>query len=121
MTLGDGGSGAIPMAATNAGASVSKRLIVNADDLGLSHGITDGILFAHRHGIVTSASFMVNQPASDYAVARLRNVPALDVGIHLNLCQRKPVFPPHALRPLVHADGTFFLPSQIPTKLTYGQ
>jgi chitin disaccharide deacetylase len=121
MTLGDGGSGAIPTAATNAAASVSKRLIVNADDLGLSHGITDGILFAHRHGIVTSASFMVNQPASDYAVARLRNVPGLDVGIHLNLCQGKPVLPPPAIHTLVDANGNFLPPPQIAKKLTYGQ
>jgi predicted glycoside hydrolase/deacetylase ChbG (UPF0249 family) len=121
MTLGDGGSGATPTAATNAAASVSKRLIVNADDLGLSHGITDGILFAHRHGIVTSASFMVNQPASDYAVARLRNVPDLDVGIHLNLCQGKPVLPPPAIHTLVDADGNFLPPPQIAKKLTYGQ
>jgi len=121
MTLGDGGSGAIPTAAANAAASVSKRLIVNADDLGLSHGITDGILFAHRHGIVTSASFMVNQPASDYAVARLRNVPGLDVGIHLNLCQGKPVLPPPAIHTLVDADGNFLSPPQIAKKLTYGQ
>lgn len=120
-TLGDDGPSANPTSATNAAAPVCKHLIVNADDLGLSHGITDGILFAHRHGIVTSASFMVNQPASDYAVARLRNVPALDVGIHLNLCQGKPVLPPHAVRTLVDADGNFLPPSQIAKKLTYGQ
>jgi len=35
--------------------------------LGLSRGITDGIGFAHQQGIVTSTSYMVNQPASDYA------------------------------------------------------
>jgi predicted glycoside hydrolase/deacetylase ChbG (UPF0249 family) len=57
-----------------------KRLIVNADDLGLSRGITDGILLAHLQGIVTSTSFMVNQPASEYAVSQLHSVPTLDVG-----------------------------------------
>ena len=34
------------------------RLIVNADDLGMSRGITDGILMAHKHGFLTSASLM---------------------------------------------------------------
>jgi len=64
---------------------------------------------------------MVNQPASDYAVARLRNVPGLDVGIHLNLCQGKPVLPPPAVHTLVDADGNFLTPPQIAKKLTYGQ
>ena len=99
----------------------SKRLIVNADDLGLSRGITDGILLSHRKGIVTSASLMVNQPATDYAVGKLRGVPSLDVGIHLNLCQGRPVLPPRSVPSLVGSDGSFLPPAQMAKKLLLWQ
>jgi predicted glycoside hydrolase/deacetylase ChbG (UPF0249 family) len=96
-----------------------KRLIVNADDLGLSRGITDGILVAHAEGIVTSGSLMVNQPATDYAIDRLPEVPKLDVGVHLNLCQGKPVLPPSALPTLVDSDGYFLRPAEMARRLTF--
>jgi chitin disaccharide deacetylase len=99
------------------GSALRKRLIVNADDLGLSFGITDGILESHRKGIVTSASLMVNQPATEYAVACLRDTPSLDVGIHLNLCQGKPVLPPDQIPSLVGNDGNFLPPREISRKL----
>ena len=97
--------------------SARKRLIVNADDLGLSHGITDGIFLSHKKGIVTSASLMVNQPATEYAIAGLREVPRLDVGIHLNLCQGKPALPPRSIPSLVGKDGNFLPPREISRKL----
>src|SRR5215469_17901352 len=79
----------------------AKRLIVNADDLGLSHGITEAILHCHLNGIVTSASLMVNQPGTEYAVEWIKKTPNLDVGIHLNLCQGRPVLPPRMVGSLV--------------------
>jgi len=85
-----------------------KRLIVNADDFGWTQGISDGILLAHREGIVTSASLMVNQPASEYALRQARKYPELGVGIHLNLCEGMPVLPRHEVPTLVRTDGTFY-------------
>jgi chitin disaccharide deacetylase len=100
---------------------MEKRLIVNADDLGLSRGITDGIMLAHRDGILTSASLMVNQPATEYALDQLANVPRLDVGIHLNLCQGRPVLPPRFVPSLVGSDGAFLPPSVIGRRLVCWQ
>jgi chitin disaccharide deacetylase len=51
------------------------RLIVNADDCGMSRGITDAILLAHRYGILTSTSLMANMPAAEYAIARVAKMP----------------------------------------------
>jgi predicted glycoside hydrolase/deacetylase ChbG (UPF0249 family) len=118
-TEGTGARNLREAAATRRGAesSHSKRLIVNADDLGLSRGITDGILKAHLEGIVTSASLMVNQPATEYAVGKLQGVPSLDVGIHLNLCQGKPVLLPRAIPSLVGSDGNFLSPAQMAKRL----
>jgi len=94
--------------------SRSKRLIVNADDFGMSRGITDGILRAHQDGIVTSASMMVNMPGSEYAIQRMPEFPSLGVGVHLNLCEGRPLLPPHKVSTLITKDGVFHpLPEMI--------
>lgn len=60
-----------------------RYLIVNGDDLGMSPGVTRGILEAHRRGILTSASLMVDRPAAAAAAALAREAPELSVGLHL--------------------------------------
>ena len=62
-----------------------RYLIVNADDLGASPGITRGILEAHTRGIVTSASLMVDTLWSAEAAALARHAPELSVGLHVDL------------------------------------
>jgi predicted glycoside hydrolase/deacetylase ChbG (UPF0249 family) len=62
-----------------------RRLIVNADDFGLSDGVNDGILRAHREGIVTSTSLMVRQPTARAAATAARDYPALSIGLHIDL------------------------------------
>jgi predicted glycoside hydrolase/deacetylase ChbG (UPF0249 family) len=59
-----------------------RRLIVNADDFGLSDGVNEGILEAHVDGIVTSASLMVDAEAASRAAALARDRSALSVGLH---------------------------------------
>lgn len=61
---------------------VLRRLIVNADDFGLSEGVNRGIIEAHAHGIVTSTSLMVHRPAARQAAELARAHPALSVGLH---------------------------------------
>lgn len=58
------------------------RLIVNADDFGLTAGVTEGIVEAHVRGILTSTSLMVERPAAEQAVAFAREHPGLSVGLH---------------------------------------
>ncbi|HEV3127443.1 MAG TPA: ChbG/HpnK family deacetylase [Solirubrobacteraceae bacterium] len=59
-----------------------RYLIVNADDFGLSPGVTEGILAAHTRGIVTSTSLMVFEPAAEQAGRAAREHPSLSVGLH---------------------------------------
>jgi chitin disaccharide deacetylase len=94
-----------------------KRLIVNADDFGMSRGISEGILLAHRLGFLTSASLMVNMPGTDYAVERLAAAPALSIGIHLNICRGKPISPARDVPSLVDASGDFHPPPVMIRKL----
>jgi chitin disaccharide deacetylase len=61
---------------------MTKRLIVNADDFGAGRGINRGIVEAHREGIVTSASLMVEMPGSEEAARLAATLPRLSVGLH---------------------------------------
>lgn len=62
-----------------------KRLIVNADDFGLSIGVNRGIIRAHEKGIVTSTSLMVRYPASTEAAEYAMGRHQLGVGLHVDL------------------------------------
>jgi len=87
------------------------QLIVNADDLGYSRGITDGILHAHRHGILTSATLMTTMPDCDRAITLSQQTPTLGVGIHL--CLTEGISRAGLRRGgLLNADGTF--PRKLP-------
>jgi predicted glycoside hydrolase/deacetylase ChbG (UPF0249 family) len=67
------------------------RLIINADDFGYSAGVTRGIIEAHAAGSVTSTSMMANGVDWENAVRLARANRKLDVGIHLNLVQGRPL------------------------------
>jgi hopanoid biosynthesis associated protein HpnK len=84
-----------------------RRLIVNADDFGRSHSVNEAVVRAHREGILTTASLMVNEPASDEAIARARENPKLGIGLHLTLLCGKSTLPPEKIPGLVNARGEF--------------
>ena len=88
-----------------AGHRPTIRLVVNADDLGISARVNDGIVLAHRSGIVTAASLMAVGRAFDHAVGCCRRVPSLDVGVHLTLVAETPLLPKASS--LKGADGRF--------------
>ena len=69
---------------------MTRRLIVNADDFGLTPGVSEGILAAHRHGIVTSTTVLVNSRIESDHVARARDA-ALGTGLHVNLTLGRPL------------------------------
>jgi hypothetical protein len=69
---------------------VSRRLIVNADDFGLTRGVSGGILAAHRHGIVSSTTVLVTGDPHREDVAAARDA-ALGIGLHVNLTLGAPL------------------------------
>src|SRR5213594_3271209 len=75
-----------------------KYLIVNGDDFGASHGINRGIMEAHERGILTSASLLVNAPASEEAAALSHAAATLSVGLHAHL-------PDHGGQPAADSPG----------------
>jgi len=85
----------------------SKRLIVNADDLGRTPGINAGIFEAHSRGLVTSATLMVGFAAAVDAAAQLPRYPDLGVGLHVTLTGAEPLLPADQLPSLVDEAGRF--------------
>jgi chitin disaccharide deacetylase len=67
------------------GGTSVRYVIFNGDDLGASPGINHGIVEAHRRGVLTSASLIVNLAASQQAARLTRELPTLSVGLHANL------------------------------------
>ena len=86
---------------------MSKQLIVNADDYGRAPGVSRGILTAHREGIVTSTTVMINQPDVEGQLAEALACPGLGVGLHLVFTAWRPVLPPEAVPGLVDGNGLF--------------
>jgi hopanoid biosynthesis associated protein HpnK len=84
-----------------------RRIIVNADDFGRSHSINQAVIRAHREGVLTTASLMVNEPGFDEAVALARENPKLGVGLHLSLVCGRSALPPGKIPGLVNVRGDF--------------
>jgi predicted glycoside hydrolase/deacetylase ChbG (UPF0249 family) len=88
--------------------SMPSRLIINADDLGLTPGINRSIAELHRAGVLTSATLMATGPAFDDAVAISRSLPSLGIGCHIVLTDGIPASPPETIPSLLGPDGKNF-------------
>ena len=97
-----------------------RRLIVNADDFGRSSSINAAVIRAHRDGILTTASLMMNEPACDEAAELARENPRLGVGLHLTLLMGHAALPQSQIPvrkerravKLRRLSSTIFWPSQ---------
>lgn len=74
-----------------------KSLITNADDFGFTRDVNEGIVHAHRHGILTATTLMATGAAFEHAVELAQANPTLDVGVHLVLVG-SPGYPPTVAR-----------------------
>lgn len=85
-----------------------RRLIINADDFGLTEGVNRAIVEAHERGVVTSATLMASGQAFEQAVALAQTRPRLGVGCHVVLVDGTPVLDRTQVRNLLdpHANGT---------------
>lgn len=83
------------------------RLIINADDFGISHQVNEAIIKAYNEGIVTSTTLLTNGKGVAEAV-RIAKDNNLNVGIHLNLWEGRPITTDHEkIASLVDSDGNF--------------
>lgn len=90
------------------------QLVVNGDDLGFSPGVNRGVLKGHQDGIVTSTTVMMNMPFAEQGLTdALTHAPHLGIGVHVNLCEGRPVCDPERVSTLVDDDGYFFPPDEL--------
>jgi chitin disaccharide deacetylase len=82
-------------------------LIVNGDDFGLSPAVNRAVIRAHREGVLTSASLMVNEPAAGEAVEMARENPGLAVGLHLVLAHGRAALPHTQIPHITGRSGRF--------------
>ena len=84
------------------------KLIVNADDFGLSEAVNYGIISAYKNGIVRSTTIMAGMPAFDHAVELLKENKGLGCGVHMTLSLNKPVLNYH--KTIVDENGNVEVP-----------
>ena len=94
------------------------KLIVNADDFGLTRSVNYGILDAHLNGIVTSTTLMVTMPAVGHAIELMKKYPSLKVGLHLNITLGKPLT---NCKSLIKEDGCFYKPKENPDQSFFSE
>jgi len=82
-----------------------RRLIINADDFGLTGGVNRAILEAHERGVVTSATLMANGQAFADAITLAQSRPRLGVGCHIVLVDGAPLLDQKAVHSLLHGGG----------------
>ncbi len=87
------------------------RLILNADDFGLTAGVNRAILELHRAGVLTSASLMANGAATDEAIELALATPSLGVGCHVVLVDGEPMLGAHNLPTLIDIHTGRFHPT----------
>lgn len=87
------------------------RLIINADDFGLTPGINRAIIELHQAGVVSSATLMATGPAFQDAVTVALANPTLGVGCHIVLVDGTPISPPESIPTLLASDRKNFRPS----------
>jgi hopanoid biosynthesis associated protein HpnK len=95
---------------------MGKRLIINADDFGLSEQVNKAVEQAHNHGVLTSTTIMANMPAAVRAVKIAKKIPTLGVGVHLNLTEGRPLSKDQNIKCLLNPDGSF---ACSPAKLSF--
>lgn len=85
-----------------------KWLIINADDFGLTDGVTQAIIDCHRAGSVTSTTMMVSMPGTSLAAKLAQENPSLGVGLHFNITLGMPAALPSEISSLVSPQSGQF-------------
>ncbi len=89
------------------------KLLIQADDFGMTVGVADGIVASGRDGLLTQTGMFTNMPSSEYAVRRYKaEIPHVLLGQDLNLSTGRPLTDPALIPTLVNEDGSFLTSKQ---------
>lgn len=85
-----------------------RRVIVNADDFGITKGVSLGILDTMEKGIVTETTAMANGLYIEEAVEEAKKRGINNIGVHLTLSWGKPILPKEEIKSIVNEEGNFY-------------
>lgn len=96
------------------------KVIINADDFGLTRSVNDAIFELAQKGTITSTTVMTNMPFAEEAVELLPNK-NISIGLHVTLTQGKPVSDPERIVSLVDKNGNFYPPAVLKNLINGGK
>jgi chitin disaccharide deacetylase len=88
------------------------KIIINADDFGMSEAFNHGVIKGYKEGVVSSTTLMVNMDAAEHAASLAKNFENLFVGQHTNFVLGKPCSDPKDIPSLVNENGHFWPSSE---------
>lgn len=97
------------------------KIIINAEDFGLSQSINKGICEGLEEGFLTSASLFVNGAFCEDAVNLIKKHNFTNVGVHLNLTHGKPIAPQNKIQNLLEPNGNFHYMCSMPFFAKYNE
>lgn len=86
---------------------LAMKIIINADDFGLTKPINSAIIELAKLGVISSTTVMVNMPYAE-EVIDLTSINNLGIGLHLNLTEGRPMSDPAMVTSLINSDGFFY-------------
>lgn len=96
---------------------ILKKLIINADDFGLTKGCSKGIIDAMKNGIVTSTTVMINMPYAQKAIELAKENGIKKIGLHLTLTCGKPINETSKVSTIVDENGMFYRRKEKPFQI----
>lgn len=97
---------------------MKKKLIINADDFGLTDSVNKAIIDVYKAGNLTSTTLMVNMPGTAGAVELAKSNPGLKIGLHFCITEGKPLSNP---KTLINDNGSFISRSELSKQLILGK
>lgn len=90
------------------GGDFMKKIIINADDFGMSEAFNHGLIKAYKDGIVSSTTIMINMQAAEHAITLAKDYPKFFIGLHVNFVLGKPCADSKLIPSMIDENGNFY-------------
>jgi predicted glycoside hydrolase/deacetylase ChbG (UPF0249 family) len=88
-----------------------RRVIINADDFGLTRGVNRAVMELHSKGALSSATIMARAAATGEAIEEALKTPSLHLGCHVVLVDGEPLSSPRDIPGLADEKTGRFHPT----------
>ena len=97
---------------------MTRKILISADDFGLSVEVNEAIEIAHRQGVLSTANLMIAGDAAEDAIIRAKRMPNLQVGLHVVVIEGKSILPKSEI-PLLVDENRLFPSQQLKMGINY--